>query len=109
MTVSSYNRSRSVSDLEIKDWTAGHPRNLRPDSAWVDDRYDPKKYSHPHRNDTVNFPDMEYQDVFGGNKGTAAEEERSKHALDMFSGMSTAMYEHQQAKAAESVATKKKD
>jgi len=109
MTVSSYNRGRSVSDLDIKDWTAGHPRNLRPDSAWVDDRYDPKKFSHPHRKDSVNFPDMEYQDVFGGTKGNAAEEERAHHALSFFDGKSAAMFEHKKKQAAASVATKKEE
>jgi len=34
MSVSDYNNGRSVSDLEIKDWSFGHPRNLRSDSAW---------------------------------------------------------------------------
>lgn len=34
MTVSGYNNGRSVSDLDIKDWTFGHPANLRSDSTW---------------------------------------------------------------------------
>jgi len=34
MTVSDYNCGRSVSDLDIKDWTFGHPNNLRSDSTW---------------------------------------------------------------------------
>ena len=106
MTVSSYNKSRSVSDLTIKDWTAGHPKNLRPDSTWFDDRYDPKKFSHPHRKDSVNFPDMEYKDVFGGTMGDAEREEKEKHTIGLFSGMSTAMYEHQANKAKESIQTK---
>ena len=29
MTVSDYNRGRSVSDLNIKSWEYGHPKNLR--------------------------------------------------------------------------------
>jgi hypothetical protein len=41
MTVSEYNRGKSVSDLEIKDWTAGTLKNLRPDSTWIDDRFNP--------------------------------------------------------------------
>ena len=34
MAVSDYNRNRSVSDLEIKDWSFGHPKNLRSNSTW---------------------------------------------------------------------------
>jgi len=34
MSVSDYNKNRSVSDLELKDWSFGHPRNLRSDSVW---------------------------------------------------------------------------
>jgi len=34
MTVSGYNKGKSVSDLEIKDWGYGHPKNLRADSTW---------------------------------------------------------------------------
>jgi hypothetical protein len=34
MSVSDYNKNRSVSDLEVKDWSFGHPRNLRSDSTW---------------------------------------------------------------------------
>jgi hypothetical protein len=34
MEVSEYNKGRSVSDLEIKDWSYGHPNNLRSDSVW---------------------------------------------------------------------------
>lgn len=73
MSVSDYNKNRSVSDLTVKDWTYGMPKNLRPDGTFVDDRYDPMKHTgHPHRYDSVNFPDMEYKDVFGGTMGTKA-------------------------------------
>jgi hypothetical protein len=34
MTVSDFNRGKSVSDLEIKDWSFGHPHNLRSESTW---------------------------------------------------------------------------
>lgn len=34
MTVSDYNKGRSVADLEVKDWSYGHPKNLRSDSTW---------------------------------------------------------------------------
>jgi len=34
MTVSSYNMGRSVSDLDVKSWEHGHPKNMRSDSTW---------------------------------------------------------------------------
>jgi len=34
MTVSDYNKGRSVSDIEMKDWSYGHPRNLRSETTW---------------------------------------------------------------------------
>lgn len=95
MTVSDYNKGRSVSDLVCKDWSYGHPKNLRSDSTWQDDRYDPTKYPHPHRYDNTNFPEQEYKDVFGGTLGNNATAEREKHNLGLFSGQSTAMIEHQ--------------
>jgi len=55
MEVSDYNRGRSVSDLKLKTWDYG--TTLRTESTWEDDRYNPTKFSHPHRNDNVNFPD----------------------------------------------------
>jgi hypothetical protein len=57
MTVSDFNKSRSVSDLKLKTWDYGKTANLRSDSLWQDDRYDPTKFSHPHRYDNVNFPE----------------------------------------------------
>ena len=94
MTVSDYNNGRSVSDLDIKDWTFGHPNNMRSDSTWQDDRYDPRKYPHPHRYDNVNFPEQEYRDVFGGTLGAAAEKERDYHTIHLFKGEATAMVDH---------------
>jgi len=69
MTISDYNKGKSVSDLTIRNWSYGHPSNMRSDSTWEDDRYDPTKFPHPHRYDMVNFPEQEYTDVFGGTKG----------------------------------------
>lgn len=46
-----------MSDLEIKDWTAGQLKNLRSGSTWSDDRYNPAVYPHIHRYDNVNFPE----------------------------------------------------
>lgn len=69
MTVSPYNRGRSVSDLELKTWAHGTKTYLRPDSYWNDDRYDPTEYRHAFKYDNVNFPDIEYKDIFGGNWG----------------------------------------
>ena len=80
MEVGDYNRGRSVSDLKLKTWEYGSAANLRSDSLYQDDRYIPNKFSHPHRNDNVNFPEQEYSDFFGGTLGTklAAEYERNR-------------------------------
>jgi len=82
MTVSDYNKGRSVSDLTLKTWEYGKGGNLRSDSLWQDDRYNPTKFSHPHRNDNTNFPDQEYKDIFGGTIGTAEQKEKEYFALD---------------------------
>lgn len=97
MQVSDYNAGKSVSDLEIKDWSFGHPKNLRSDSTWQDDRYDPTKYPHPHRFDNTNFPEQEYKDVFGGTMGNALNAEYDNHKIHLFKNESTAMVEHQAA------------
>ena len=60
MTVSDYNKGKSVSDLTIKDWSYGTPGNMRSDSTWFDDRYDAVKFPHPHRYDNQNFPKQEF-------------------------------------------------
>lgn len=69
MTVGDYNKGKSVSDLTIRDWSYGSPKNMRSDSTWEDDRYDPIEHPHPHRYDNVNFKDQEYTNVFGGTIG----------------------------------------
>jgi hypothetical protein len=97
MTVGDYNKGRSVSDIDMKDWSFGTAKNLRSDSTWQDDRYDIRKYPHPHRYDNVNFPEQEYKDVFGGTLGTAEQAERDKHTIGLISGLSTAMVEKQAA------------
>ena len=94
MSVSDFNRGRSVSDLQLKTWDYGTAKNLRSDTIYQDDRYDPTKFSHPHRNDNVNFPEQEYKDFFGGTMGAGEAEERDKHTLDM-SGNSKAIQEFQ--------------
>lgn len=88
MTVGDYNKGRSVSDLTIKDWSHGQAKSIRSDSTWQDDRYDPRKYPHPHRFDNVNFPEQEYTDVFGGTLGGAALKEREYHQAGVISGKS---------------------
>lgn len=93
MTVSDFNKGRSVSDLKLKDWSYGSALKMRPDSYWSDDRYDPVEHRHPHRNDTVNFPDHEYKDIFGGNWGQKALKEKQDHALGFWSKKSKAMLE----------------
>ena len=94
MSVSDFNRGRSVSDLKLKTWDYGTAKNLRSDTIYQDDRYDPTKFSHPHRNDNVNFPEQEYKDFFGGTMGTGEAEEREKHTLNS-SGNSKAIQEFQ--------------
>jgi len=96
MQVSDYNRGRSVSDLSLKTWTFGE--NLRSDSYYEDNRYDPMKFSHPHRNDNVNFPEQEYKDFFGGTIGTAAAKDYAKHQMDIMSDQSDAIREHHSMK-----------
>jgi hypothetical protein len=34
MEVSDYNKSRSVSELTLKTWDYGSPKNMRTDSTW---------------------------------------------------------------------------
>jgi hypothetical protein len=70
--------------------------DLRSDSLWQDDRYDPLKYPHPHRYDNKNFPEQEYKDIFGGTKGDADNKERDYHAIGLVSGESKAMRDHAQ-------------
>ena len=92
MQVSDYNRNRSVSDLKLKTWAHGY--TLRSDSLYEDDRYDPTKFSHAHRNDNVNFPEQEYNDIFGGTLGTAKGKEYERHRLDIMSDQSEATRDH---------------
>ena len=75
MTVSDYNRCRSVNNLQLKTSEHGKTVNMRSDSMWQDGRYNPIEYSHPQRNDNVNFPQQEFKDFFGGTEGTAAKED----------------------------------
>lgn len=91
MQVSDYNKGRSVSDLKLKTWDHGKGGKMRSDSMWEDDRYNPTKYSHPHRYDSVNFPDQEYRDIFGGTLGTAEAKEQDYYKMGVFSGKSKAM------------------
>ena len=83
MSVSDYNKGKSVSDLTLKTWEYGKGGNLRSDSLWQDDRYNPTKFSHPHRNDNVNFPEQEYKDIFGGTMGTAEQKEKEYFTLGL--------------------------
>ena len=93
MAIADYNKGRSVSDLKLKDWSYGTQEKMRSDSYWFDDKYDPTVVRQPHRKDTVNFPDLEYKDVFGGNWGKGAFDEKQKHALGFWSQKSKAMHE----------------
>jgi hypothetical protein len=100
MEVSDFNRGRTVSDLQLKTWEHGTAANLRSDSMWQDDRYNPTKFSHAHRNDNVNFPQQEYSDFFGGTKGTAEAAEYERNRIEKSSDQSTAMKEHVAARKA---------
>jgi len=92
MQVSDYNRGRSVTELKLKTWEYGS--TLRTDTLYQDDRYNPTKFSHPHRNDNVNFPEQEYKDFFGGTIGAAKAKEMEKYRMDTFSDNSEAIREH---------------
>ena len=92
MQVSDYNRGRSVSDLKLKTWDFGE--TLRSDSLYQDDRWDPTKFSHAHRNDNVNFPEQEYKDVFGGTTGAAQAKEYEKYQMDVWTDQSEAIRQH---------------
>jgi hypothetical protein len=83
MQVSDFNKGRSVTDLKLKTWEHGKAGNLRSDSIWEDDRYNPKTYSHPHRYDNVNFPEQEYRDIFGGTMGAHEQKEKQYYKLNM--------------------------
>lgn len=85
MEVSDFNRGRSVSDLKLKTWEYGTAANLRSDSMYQDDRYNPNKFSHAHRYDNINFPEQEYSDFFGGTRGTALNAEYEKNRIDFSS------------------------
>lgn len=94
MTVGDYNKGRSVSDLQLKTWEYGKAQNLRSDTIWQDDRYNPTKYSHPHRNDNVNFPEQEYKDIFGGTVGQAEKKDFEYYSIGLLSGKSRAVDDH---------------
>jgi len=93
MQVSDYNKNRSVSELKLKTWEFGKGENLKSDSYWQDNRYNPTVYSHPHRFDNVNFPEQEYKDIFGGTVGEQEEKEKQFFNLNM-GGVSPATEEY---------------
>jgi len=76
MEISKYNKGRTVSDLEIKNWFYSY--TLRPDSYWADDRYDPKKYPHLNRNDNVNFPEQKAETLFGSYSLSQKKDKKTK-------------------------------
>ena len=94
MSVGDYNKGKTVTDLQLKTWEYGKGGNLRSDSLWQDDRYNPTKYSHPHRYDNTNFPDQEYKDIFGGTTGQQEKKEIEHYSIGVLSGKSKAMEEH---------------
>jgi hypothetical protein len=96
MQVSEFNKGRSISDLKLKTWDQG--KHLRSDSWYQDDRWNPTKYSHPHRYDNVNFPEQEYSDFFGGNIGEAAKKEQETYRLNFSGSTSKAIQDFQSAR-----------
>ena len=88
MSVSDYNKGKSVTELQLKTWASGKSGELRTDSVWEDDRYSPVKYPHPHRFDSVNFPEMEYKDVFGGTIGEKEKKDLEYYKIGLMSGKS---------------------
>jgi hypothetical protein len=96
MQVSEFNKGRSVSELKLKTWDQG--KHLRSDSWYQDDRWNPTKYSHPHRYDNVNFPEQEYSDFFGGNIGEAAKKEQETYRLNFSGSTSKAIQDFQSAR-----------
>lgn len=101
MKVSDYNKGKSVNELELKTWSYGRPNKMRTDSTWQDDRYDPSKYPHPHRNDSINFPDQEYSDFFGGTLGQKAREEQLHYKPGVFGADSKAMVEFREKQSSQ--------
>ena len=96
MQVSDFNRGRSTSELKLKTWKYG--KELRTDSLYEDYRYNPTKYSHPHRYDNVNFPEQEYKDFFGGTMGEGEKAEKEKYRLDFQGHSSQAIKQYQSEK-----------
>lgn len=96
MSISDYNQNRSVSDLQLKTWAYG--KHLRSDSWYQDDRWNPTKYSHPHRYDNVNFPEQEFTDIFGGTKGDGDRAELEKYKLNFSGTTSKAIQDFQSAR-----------
>lgn len=103
MQISDYNKGRSVSDLKLKTWDYGKGNVMRSDSTWQDDRYNPVKYPHPHRYDSVNFPKQEFRDIFGGTLGEAAQKDAKYHTLGLFDGKSQAMLDLEKEQRAKSL------
>lgn len=88
--------------MKLKTWDYGKGGNLRSDSLWQDDRYNPTIYSHPHRYDNVNFPDQEYKDIFGGTMGTQDAKEQKYYQIGVLSGKSKAEEDYIKEKRAQS-------
>jgi len=82
MQVADYNRGRLITDLKLKSWDYGD--SLRSESSLLGWQVRPHKILAPHRNDNVNFPEQEYNDIFGGTKGAGLAKEYEKHHMDMF-------------------------
>lgn len=84
MRIEDYNKDRSLRDIKDK---YAYLRNIRSESYWADDRYNPSKYPSPDHNTNVNLGnDIVYNDVLGGNNIEKVENERIEYnqKLDLY-------------------------
>lgn len=81
MKVSDYNVGRSLRD--IKEDVKGQP-DVRTESYWYDDRYDPTKYPGADQNTNVVLGDIIYSDPLGGNRIQKIMDERDHFANNSY-------------------------
>ena len=77
MKVSDYNQGRSLRAIKKENLTEPE---IRSDSYWSDDRYNPTVYPAPDQNTNVNLGNhVIYNDVLGGNRIEMAYKERDSY------------------------------
>jgi hypothetical protein len=84
MKVSAYNQARSLRD--IKEDTKGQP-DIRTESYWYDDRYNPTKYPGADQNTNVVLGDVTYSDPLGGNKIQKIMDQREKFMKNSYESL----------------------